>query len=128
MCTRQPGGRIEHFSRRDSHADIHPVNDRVPVAAKLANLLGVDIEQKTGALPVAVGECLHVRHLQPTARYRGENAHQRTLGIAIVNVKCVHTFFPILLVLCGDSRPRLSSRAKLDNYSSSNNISESAAP
>src|SRR5439155_14362933 len=84
---------------------------------------------------------MHVSDLDAATGDGGEDPHERALRVAIVDVEYVHGFPPKItsqITSCGDGRPRPSFRAELCSragvdarpyiYSSSNSISESAAP
>jgi len=81
---------FQHFGCGSSNAYIGDIHDRVPVAAELADLLGVDFEKQISPMHVAGGTGVHVRDLEAAAGNGGEDPHQRALGVAIVDVKCVH--------------------------------------
>lgn len=98
MRSRRSSGRVQHFRRRSAHAYISDIHDRMPVAAKLANLLGIDIEQQVCAMPGTSGARAHVLDIKSAARNRSQDPHERALRIAIMDVKCVHVFLPSLFV------------------------------
>src|SRR5215467_11066695 len=121
MRRRKRRGQIfNHLRSRCADPNIDDIDNRVPVAAKLANLLRIHFEQEISAEGAIHGSGVQVRDINSAARDRSQDAHQCALRIAILNMKCVHVFLP---------KPwTKSSRAVTDPYSSSNNISESAAP
>src|SRR5277367_2415226 len=69
----------------------------MPIAAELANLLGIHFEQQRRGVLVPSGNGLHVRHIQCAPGSGVQDAHQRALRIAIANVKSVHFVLPNLL-------------------------------
>src|SRR5262249_4532018 len=71
-------------------ADINHIHYRMPITRKLPNLLGIHVEQQSDLVPLVDRFCLHVRHLDAAPRNRGENPHQRPLGVAIEDVKDLH--------------------------------------
>src|SRR5262249_59019975 len=98
-----------------SCADINHIHYRMPITRKLPNLLGIHVEQQSDLVPLVDRFCLHVRHLDAAPRNRGENPHQRPLGVAIEDVKDLHGRIPVL-------------RAIRHPYSSSKSISATAPP
>jgi hypothetical protein len=107
------------FFERRSRAYADHIHYGVPVAAKLPNLLGINIQKQRDFMLVLRGLSLDVRHIDAATRSRIENPHQRALRIAIVDVKDVHVSFPF---------PARTNPRPILRYSSSSNISESAAP
>lgn len=66
MRSRKRSRILKHFWRRYADTHIRYVHNRMPVAAELANLLGIDIEQQISAMPVTGSRSEHVWNLQPT--------------------------------------------------------------
>ncbi len=74
-----------------------PTLTRVPVAAELAYLLGIDLEKQVRAMYVACRCRMHVGDLDAAAGDGSEDPHQRALRVAIVDVECVHFCFSLEL-------------------------------
>src|SRR5690242_442353 len=104
---------------------IGDIHDGVPIAAELADLLGSDFEQQVSTIAIAGSSGANVVHIERTAGNGGQDAHQRALRIAIVDVKCVHVSSPNLSR--SDSRPRLSSGPRPESVPVSN-LSSFARP
>src|SRR5712691_10076160 len=98
------------LAQSHSRAYVHYVRNRIPLAVKLPHLLGIHLEHKNDAMIALRRLSLYRRHIQSAPRRRVQNAHQRALRIAITNVKSLHGL-PLV-----------------DTYSSSNTISDNAAP
>src|SRR5580693_1311972 len=102
------------FMQNRSRPHLDDIDDRVPLTIKLANLLGVDFQQHGDRVILPGALSVHRSKVEPPARNRVEDAHQRALRVAIADMKDLHV--EILRKICS-------------NYSaSSNTISESAAP
>jgi len=65
----------------------------VPFAEKLADLLLIHFERERDLVIVFGWFSLDHRHVQSAARSRVQNAHQRSLRVAIANVK-LHVYAP----------------------------------
>ena len=70
------------------------VRNRIPFAAELADLLRIYIQGKRHLVTVFGAFRLHRRQIEPTARRRVQNAHQRPLRIAIANLEGLHVLIP----------------------------------
>jgi hypothetical protein len=76
------------WSRARAH--VNDIGNRIPLAIELAHLLGVDVELERDLMIVRGRPGLHPRQIKPAPRSRVQNAHQRPLSIAIVNLKNLH--------------------------------------
>ena len=92
MRAGKTGSFFEHLWSRRADPDVRHINNRVPVTAELAYLLGIHIEKQVRAMYVACRCRVHVWDLEPASGNRGEDSHQGALRVAIVDVKCVHLF------------------------------------
>ena len=90
--------------------DLDDIRDPVPLAIKLADLLLIHLERQRDLMIVLGRFSVHDRKIERAARSRVQDAHQRSLRIAIANMKGLHSLSPYCV------------------GSSSNNISERAAP
>src|ERR1700686_845347 len=120
---RRPRGRM-----RRAGTDLDDIRDAVPLTVKLAHLLLIHIERERDLVIVLGGFGLHHRQIKRAARSRIQNAHQRSLRVAIAYVKSLHvsSIAPASHRLSGGQlAPRC---AYYCVGSSSSNISESAAP
>src|SRR5271155_5949682 len=71
--------------RSGSHFD--DIDDGIPLAVKLADLLGVDLQQHGDRVILPRALSVHCGKVDPPARNRVEDAHQRALRVAIADVK-----------------------------------------
>ena len=104
MRTSEACGVLKHLRRREPDSHIHYIHDRVPIAAELAHLLRVYIQQQVSAMRRPRSDRDNIRHLDASSRYCGQNAHQCALRVAIVNVKCMHNLLPELHVRSSEAR------------------------
>src|ERR1700727_1141344 len=110
-----------HRAVSRSGSRVNHVRNRIPFAAKLADLLRIHIQGKRHLVSVFGALRLHRRQIEPTARRRVQNAHQRPLRIAIANLKSLHELSPL-------SRSAPPALTRYCAGSSSSIISDKAAP
>src|ERR1035438_8808565 len=77
------------FDRR-ARTHVDHIHNRAPVAAKLAQLLRIDIDQQGYLVGVLHGLGLHERQLDSAADNCVQNPHQGSLSITIANVENMH--------------------------------------
>src|SRR5438034_1428157 len=84
---------FEHLWSGRADPDVSHIHNRMPVTAELSNLLGVNFQQQVGAMRMPVRCGMDVGHLEAAPRDGGQDPHQGTLRVAIVDVICMHVTF-----------------------------------
>ena len=69
------------------------VDDGVPVAGELADLLGTYFQRERDMVVVLAGFGLDVRHVERAAGCGVEDAHQGALRVAVADVEGMHDGF-----------------------------------
>src|SRR5262249_8516768 len=70
------------------------IHDGIPITPQLPDLLRCHFEQQRRLMAVRIGFGLNIRQIQRPPRCGIDDPHQRSLRIAIVNVKYVHFHSP----------------------------------
>jgi|CZKD01.1.fsa_nt_gi hypothetical protein len=86
--------------RCSPRTDLDNIRDTVPFAIQLANLLLIHLERQRDLMIVLGWFGLYNRQIERPARSRVQNAHQRSLRIAIPNVKSLHKLAPCSAISC----------------------------
>src|SRR5579864_8214233 len=98
---------------RCARTHAHNVGNRIPFAIQLADLLRIYFERKGDLMVVLRRFGMHGRNVEPAARSRVQDAHQRSLRIAIANLKSLHSHLPSTQCV-GSSSSSISDKAAPD--------------
>lgn len=82
---------------RGPRPDMNYIGDRIPFAVKLADLLGIHIENNRDLMISLTPLCMHHWQIETAARSGIQDAHQCSLRIAVADVKALHVIVPLLL-------------------------------
>src|SRR6266566_2650295 len=120
--------KFHHVLSRRAGANAHHIHDRMPITEELPDLLGIEFKQQRNSVIVSVRLSLDIRHIDRPARNRVQYAHQCALRIAIVDMESVHLFSVGSATAEPGSAGQPGVAVPTFFYSSSNIISDNAAP